>query len=584
MARLDQLKLTDDTKLGLVLVILFIFLDTHFSLAFGGWHILHLFIANPVPGDVGLFQNTMLIAIAAAVALARLPARRNLDLLPAASDPPLGALVERVSMMVLKRRVPCYVSANVFDKNAFAAFTPGSSCILLGGGLKLEARRRPEAVASIVAHECAHVKAHDTSILLAAWYLFVAYIALACVELVFSQYVYWSGEHIFVSDPNIRFDPIGFLQTRASMIFNLGTPNFISILGVAIALLHFIKQREYRADELAAQHGFRETLGNLLASHPAPKAPNLLQRLLIRFHPSAGERLRRLSGEAPWASLDWLYIASMAFIVARIQDRTPTLAKAVDLPATGARTANDSLTAVIQAVVDMPDLGRQLVDMAARLLLVFIIALHAYRVAATQTKLGIPFAQRLTIGAEVGSAVMLGTFVASITRAFTIRSLTDAQLPAEFQLTWAAAVDDALYSSFVCVPILLLTIALVILAPWAMRLRAPHRGFRFLALLGSSLLIGIALQVPLNLSLIVLVQYLPHWYAYTGLAALPSSSLRPAPGLPSALELCVISITMYLCLLLLAALASAIAGRWSRRPPRIHPSRLAFDACPVPSA
>jgi Zn-dependent protease with chaperone function len=580
MSRLDQFGLIDDTRIGFVFVLVFIFLDTWYSLAAAGWNIILFLGEKPAHRDVGLLQIVMLVAIATACSTVRVMRHKLTRLAPAATaDPLLGALADRIAMRVLQRPLRFYVSANILDLNAFCALSFRAPYVVLGGGMRREVRKRTDNVAAVLAHECAHVGAHDTLFLLTTWYFFLAYVGLAFLQLIFSQVLLWSPEWLVISGRTGKFGTLDFLAARADMIFNSGFASFVSIYGLSIALIHFIKQREYRADEAASQFGFRSALTSVLSSSALRPRPASLLRVLARFHPSAEERLDRLLYERAWAKLDWLFVASMAFAIMRIRSRLPT-PEFFSIPEIEGAAPVRALDVIFEAILDSPELLQGVVSIFLLVAFVLVLTLHAYRVTATQYKLGVSFARRLAVAHGVITAIVAGTFVGSITTPFTLRRITDhTYLPLEYQMTLSAALDDALHSSLVFIPALLFTLALVILTPIAMRLPRPSRLLGVPVLLASTLLVSLLLQVMFNVLMLSWLTFFPQQVGGLTIDALPQLSSRIVPGLPSPLETAILAVCLYVLMVLAASVGTYVQQRITLpRGPAVHPSRLAQDA------
>lgn len=575
MGRLNQLRLTDDTRIGFALILAFLLLDTHFNPGFGGWRLLYLVQENPAPHHVGWLQNAMLVGVAAALGIARVRRHRAMRVVPVENiDPVLAALAARTAGRVAGRRVKFYVTPNILDKNAFSMFSARAPYIILGGGLRREARRNPERAAAVIAHECAHVAAHDTVFLLLTWYAFLAYVALAFLELVLGQAYFWSHEKLSSADPSVEFNFVHFLIVRRHLIFNAGCANLISIAGVAVALIHFIKQREYRADETASHFGCRETLISVLSDATYGAKPGFLSRILARFHPSATERLQRLADEQWWAHFDWLFVASMAFIISRVRDRVPSIATTISPPVVDGTDVGETLSAVLETVIWTPGLWKLLFELVLFLALAFIFSLHTYHATATQYKLGFSFSRRMIIGIDVISALFFGTFTAMLTQSLTVRRLTDPYLPVDLQMTWSEAVDAALHAAFIFVPGLVFTIALVLLTPLVMRLPPAHRLVQAPLLFMATLLVSELIHALGNTLLLGSMANFNAQFGKLTVNALPILSEMSLPRFPNSLELAIFSVWAYALFLLTADI---VDRRGKTRPPIVHASRLVQD-------
>lgn len=584
MGRLNQLQLTDDTRIGFALVAAFILLDTYINPVFGGWYILHIFQDNPAVQASGWLQTVMLVATAGVFGMARAAHHRAMRVERVEKiDPTLTSLATGIAARYGRRRVDFYVSPNILDMNAVAIFSARAPCVVLGGGLRREARRSPLRAGAVIAHECAHIDVHDTVFLLFTWYLFLAYAVLAGLNLVLGQIDFWSHERLASVDPAGAFNFLQFLFVRRHLIFNAGFSNLISVVGVGVALIHFIKQREYRADEAASQLGFRGALVGLLTGGGNTPRPAFLTRLLARFHPTAQERRERLVDERRWARFDWLYVASLAFAISRVRARLPNLASTISLPSMDGVTVAEAISVVNETLIRMLHLWNNLLEVVLLLALAFVFSLHTYRVSATQYKLGVPLAQRITLGLDAMSAIFCGTFVAVVTQSTVLRGLTDPYLAGPAQIAWSDGLDNAIYSACIAIPGLILTVALVLLTPLAMRLPSGHRLVRAPLLLFATLAVIVVLQAVASVLLVGSAEVFGVQYGRIAVAALPTLSQRLLPQLPNILELAVFSVWAYAVIVLIARFGDWGKGLLKKQPvPSVHASRLAADGAPNP--
>jgi Zn-dependent protease with chaperone function len=566
--RLNQLHLLDETRLGLLLIWTYMVLDAAFTMSLGGYPLLVVLgIAQPRPWMVGALQVVMLLGLTAAFAALKLRRiRTDLGLREAKDvDAKLAADADYLGRHIARGRARFFVTANTFDTNAFCVAARGGPWIVLGGGLRLLLRKDKEQALAVVSHECAHVAAGDTLYLLVAWYSFVAYVCMAIVNLILLQGLFWV--HFPASYASYQTAGLGlgdFLINNASPIFRNGVPTFVAAIGIAIALMHFIRQREFRADEVTALAGLRGPLASVLAREQRGGL-----RLLARFHPEAGQRAQRLKDERNWAHLDWLFIASMAFVVERLDDFTPS--NLTSMPAHAGLSLQESLELTFE-IMRSDLLGS--VSLLAGILIAFIVVLNVYRVAATQYKLGGPLIRRLALSADVATAIFAGVFLSHLTSASVV-TVTSSSEPAA---TLAMALDSSLYGGTLSATLgFVFAIALILRSGPTMR--KPARGplIQALLLCGSTLLLAFLLQIPFSAVIagaeMMDVQLLPA----VEISWLPNMS-RNLSVFPSLLQ-----ILLVLGVLLIALkLAAAYAGKKGNAPSvTIHPSRLAEDRLPA---
>jgi len=236
-----------------------IILDSAFSSHLGAARLFDLFGRTPTTLEMAALEFSLLMSLTAALAAYQFQrARRKLGLRPLADmDARLHADANYVSQRVAAGRPRFLVSANVLDGNAFCLSMGRYPTVVLGGGLRLMLRKKRQHALAVIAHECGHVSAGDTLFLLLTWYTFIAYTCLLILELTFLQYSFW----LKVPDVYAQWLAAGlgswdFLKANFPLFLSNGILKLLETAGVGVVLAHFIRQREYRADEVAARAGW----------------------------------------------------------------------------------------------------------------------------------------------------------------------------------------------------------------------------------------------------------------------------------------------------------------------------------------
>lgn len=400
--------------------------------------------------------------------------------------------------------------------------------MVLGAGLRILFRKQRERVQAILAHECAHIDSGDINYVVIAWMLFVGYTLLAVANLVYSQFEFWRLVPGVL--PTYEASALGFVRLvhiNSSIIFRAGFSSIISILGIWLLLRHFFQLREFRADERAAQAGFRNVL--LAAFREVSRAVcKPTWRQLFTMHPSASDRAEHLASVRCWARLDAPFLAGMAFLVARIDN---------DLPAFG-----DTSMPRIARTYD--ELGQDLLNLlqsgegaftfgvAIDFALVFIMALHLYRVAAVQGCLvgGVMF--RLSHLFSAMLAVFAGLFLGEISSSGELARLAE---PSN-AWTFRNALDKSVLSgAYYAGLFFYLASAIVLVAPRAMR-RKPHSAaaqlVRLLANAGGVVILLLFSVSTIFTALFFTLGGIDPW----AIAWLPASNQQPMTGLPSVFQ------------------------------------------------
>lgn len=528
--RLNQLKYPDETKLGMVVLIAYMLVEAAQSFSLGGSLVLQAITGSePGAGAVGLAQVLCMLGLAGALMFWRVRrSTRDLDLRAIHTvDATMARESEYLGRHIGSGRPQFLVTSNMGDTNAFCLSTGKSPWIVLGGGLRLLMRKRREQALAIVGHECAHVSEGDTLYVLAAWNLFNAYVLLTVGNLLLTQVGFWSRVPAVIAEYEIAGSGLlGLIQQNASYIFLGGFPGLISLVGVAVVLRHFIRAREYRADERAAQFGLRTALADALGSQSESKYGSWLQRL-FRFHPAAPARIERLGDERQWARIDLLFLGAMAFLGARISEYEPG-GSGTPVVAESFSDAAGQLPGLFAA---SPSL---LFGAAIDLALAFVAIMHVYRVTAAQSRLGITLLDR--IGALFAPFVVL--FLGSIAGTLTSWGQIVRVSNKSVEWTLAQALDSAVVTAGVNAELtVFLMCSVVVVTAWLQRRQAGTPIARLSKLAGAVIVAAFVIQFVIGVGVVGVGSLMfgisaPRW----DVAWLPASTAQPVEGMPSILQ------------------------------------------------
>ncbi|MCA3307818.1 MAG: M48 family metalloprotease [Roseomonas sp.] len=407
--RLNQLQLVDDSRLGLALVWMIIILDTAFSSQLGAARLFDLFGRTPAEHELSALDLLLLMGLTASLAGYQFHrVHRQLGLRPVADvDERLLADANVVSQRLAAGRPRFLVSANVLDGNAFCLSIGRSPTVVLGGGLRLLLRKRRQQALAIIAHECGHVSAGDTIFLLVTWYTFVAYACLQILEVALLQYSFWASiPGVYTQWISAGFGPWDFLGANLPAFLSNGFLELIETLGVGVVLTHFIRQREFRADEVAAQAGWRAPLTEALTERAADTHAQAWS-LFARFHPHAAHRAARLQDESKWAKIDFVFVAAMSFALGRVLLKLPTFSEDLSERYQD-MTAEELRSIAVQVMFGMVDFWLMF---AFIFFFCYLATLHVHRVSLTQIRIGYSFLARSATGLTVVTATFLGSLL-----------------------------------------------------------------------------------------------------------------------------------------------------------------------------
>lgn len=415
-ARVDQLRFADDTRFGLFLVLIYLVLESwtsahllgfYFAKALGGlqWLI-------PVVQPLLLIIGCLLICLCRAIWLRRTLNLRELQTLPN-GDKDLSNEASYLGHRICNGRAKFYITGRIDDGNAFCFPVYPRIWIIIGGAFRVLFRKTRDEAKAVIAHECFHVQKGDTLLLVVTWYLFVAFGILASSATLIMQVEYW----IKVASLNwASVTHEAFWRTTLQILITAvrnGGPTLIGWLFTGLILLHFIRQREYIADEGAAQYGLRGALSSTLHK----QADHISHRgFYQRFHPTSKDRLERLSTGNGWGRMDLLLCFAATSLAIRMIDAIPSIPGVV-LP----RADTPSETFFDDLATSLGGYGNLIMIFTAFFLvfgmLIFLLAHHVYRVTITRR------AKHMGVASSV-SAAFLASLAGCLVGTFSsIRSI-----------------------------------------------------------------------------------------------------------------------------------------------------------------
>lgn len=573
-ARLNQLKLADDTALGLAFAWLYMVGDACANDSFGAYIVNHFVSGNASDLESKNawrgYQLVALLLLAFTIANIRYwrlkTGLRTSDLgtVDLALESEARNLAER--LRVKGARFLC--TACLTDANAFCAPTLRNT-VILGGGLRVLLRKRADHAKAILAHECAHLARRDTWLLVGTWYTFVAYTTLLFVNFVVLQAIFW---HEFAI---LRTDGLTVRTLFFSDIFKVnflralrnGIPELVSATVLAIFLRHFVRVREYFADEVAAQQGFRITLKDCLRKI-LPKTQ--ASALIIGFHPSATARLARLDSGEGWGRPDLIFCAAVGALLARTYLLLGLWIEATK-PDAQLNFDPDNPFAALSLVP--PGMWvAVLVTVALSFSIAFIACNHLYRTLLSRRISHGSFLDTVATALAVWASVFAGVFIGELTSSLTIRELYALFIAGEtdFQQELDSHVFNIVYSSL----LIMYLIGGVVMAMYMAEKRFHHSSIvRIVSLILAITLNFVVAQIPFNVVVMVVhtvglfswARNIHGWDLTTG---------TTPPGTPSPLEsLLVIMVFNALVGLCIFFYIRTRRGRAST-PALLHPDRI----------
>jgi Zn-dependent protease with chaperone function len=171
---------------------------------------------------------------------------------------------------------------DIEQQNALAYGLPGWRCLLVGGGLRPVAAKRPDRFESVIAHEASHFRHGDVDF----GYLSRATLyALSCVCIIIvSAHIYRIYE--------LRIGSEYLLLRKGPLLFQAGTIAAVMFLA-NIEYRALLRSREHYADVEAARYvGAAFLLDTIRAAHPTTGRRTLSSLEILRTHPTESRRSR----------------------------------------------------------------------------------------------------------------------------------------------------------------------------------------------------------------------------------------------------------------------------------------------------
>ncbi|MCA3273331.1 MAG: M48 family metalloprotease [Roseomonas sp.] len=326
-------------------------------------------------------------------------------------DERLHADANYVSQRLAAGRPRFLVSANVLDGNAFCLSMGRSPTIVLGGGLRLMLRKKRQQALAVIAHECGHVSAGDTFFLLITWYTFIAYTCVFIFNFALLQYFFWAKvPGAYAQWLEAGYDFWDFFRANFPIFLSNGILKIVEIVCVGVVLAHFIRQREFRADAVAAQAGWREPLTEALTERAADTHAQAWS-LFARFHPRAAHRVVRLQDESTWGQIEFVFVAAMSFVMGRLIDQIPSSVAGFLRDIYKDMTEPEMHSLVMSVMVESTDFWQKAVSF---LLFAYLGCLHVNRVSIVQSWNGYSFWMRLANGMAFVTASFAGFLLSTL--------------------------------------------------------------------------------------------------------------------------------------------------------------------------
>lgn len=315
-------------------------------------------------------------------------------------DPIFFAALEKLSIKVAGERIRIHVTENMTSINAYCPPSFYRPTVVIDGGLRLLFRKKPAEALAIMAHEFAHIRNRDASLMLLSLCVIQAYALLLGSTLISWQLnpEVWQK---FMEYRYARRDIINYFVAlyRQNII-----PTLLGLLVVFIMYLMIVRSREHYADAIAGEHGYRSALKNVLRQehcHP----------WWVRwYHPDRSSRLAWLLHPHLWADVNPVYIATITFLVTLIKQGIFLARPESD--GAGGTEKETSIDAMIDAALREPWAFSS--TLGVILAAAFLISHHIYRVILSRLALAYPLRTLLAPVALAAASCALGVFIAEL--------------------------------------------------------------------------------------------------------------------------------------------------------------------------
>lgn len=560
---LNQLKLADDSRLGLALVLLIMMLDAAVGANLGAARLLSIIGVTTTEAAVSTLDLLFLVTLTTCLAGYQFHrVRHRLGLRPLADvDERLYADAHHVGRLLAGGRPRFLVGANLLDGNAFCLSAGRFPIVVLGGGLRLMLRKQRHQALAVIAHECGHISAGDTVFLVITWYFFVSFSCLIALDMT----LFWiSALAGFEKWINAGHTPWRFFLANLGAFLPHYLSRVISVVTIGVVLAHFIRQREFRADEFAAQAGWRSSLMEALTGSIGNRR-KWQWTSPIRFHPGAQDRAARLIDQAQWSQFDFFFLMGMSFLSARLVTYMPLLFSS-DTDAAGFGVQFEELRQWINQTIGSVAIAlrMELLSVAFfQILLAFCLTLHVHRVSLTQYSLGYPLRKRLRLALVFSVACFLGFIGGVISDGELLQAaMLGEDIYLSTVLVLVAALGFTSYGLFLCLGTILVTKLFAISRVQNGRLQA-------ILLFVGSVIVGGTLSVLASALYYLLIR----WGVPLPVMVIPMEKPNSSLTVPSVEGLLGI-ITTILLLLQMIKIGSPSVKR------KLHPNWLVRDEIP----
>jgi Zn-dependent protease with chaperone function len=561
MKALNQLTLGDEARAGFILVSAFCCFDVlDGTTQFFKWIATSLnWIPNsPQRGQsiavVGGMQLATLLCVCAAITFVRF---RHLlwrfDCTPLAELAPAFSIdADQLSHAVAGRHIQIMLTSGMSDSNAFCVNSARGATVIAGGGLWLQYNKRHSRDLALakLAHEFAHIRNRDTTTMLVATNLVIAYCILEIAGLLYSQVWFWS---------NVQWQGFyqagwGFWQTFATQFHGslFALVPVPSLIAVVTAHLLLVKNREFFADEVAAIHGYRSGIKTELG-----RAIDVQGAVGSVFHPTATARKRHVSDPYSWTRVNLLFVACIIFITARFSD---SFSGVLAPFSTSSQENNNTLfDAIVSIRGNMVFILESLGEITIYILGIGIVVHHVYRTALSKLALGRRITSIIVPAALAGLACIAGDWLGTILapRFLTIMMSTLSQRNEYME----SQLLGSMLAGSVAAIFALASAALAVIAA----ITAPYHRYRLLGWMAALCPIAFLTMIPFNFLT----------YLTSVGAGMPDIFTRPvAAGLPPWV-IPAQSTAIFCTILIFGGLCNVASVRIRRRAPaKIHPERI----------
>jgi hypothetical protein len=213
--------------------------------------------------------------------------RRNFAVSGISPNP--GTFLQRCADLMLRYGNPAVslsVTNDIQQQNALAYGLPGWRRLLLGGGLRVVAAKRPDRFEAVMAHEASHFNHGDVSF---------AYLSRAILHslvyafgIVLLAYIFWIYRRgLWIQNESLTL-------VMGTLVFQVGVVTFLLLLG-NLEYRALLRSREHYADVEASRYvSSAVLLDTISAVHPTDGVPSRNFSTIFKTHPTPSNRNRVL--------------------------------------------------------------------------------------------------------------------------------------------------------------------------------------------------------------------------------------------------------------------------------------------------